>query len=162
MMVTAKAGFVTPANVFAEGEVKATKDIRAVNFVYGAGMNAGKNGVTSDGLIHSKQDIKADNVVLGVKGVRSNVDVIADKNLVAKKETQTESLTVTKDAKVLKDFSVVGSATLGTATVKGKLYVGNRAISDIVTSMETDMAKMRSELAETRESLKMLMEQSKA
>merc|ERR1711990_719774 len=107
-------------------------------------------------------DVKADNVIEGTKGVLSKVDVTAENNLVAKKETNTQTLVVNKGAKILETLDVSGAATFGTATVKGKLYVGDRAISDIVTSMEADMAKMRSELAESRESMRRMMEQSKA
>jgi len=49
---------------------------------------------------------------------------------------------------------VNGHATFASATIKGKLYVGKRAIGDIVTSMETDMAKMRSEMMEVKQNLR--------
>ena len=44
-MITAKKAFVTPGNVFAEGVVKASKDVRAGNFVYGLGMSADTKGM---------------------------------------------------------------------------------------------------------------------
>merc|ERR1712188_295405 len=66
---------------------------------------------------------------------------------------QTETITVKKGAKLLSTLDVNGHATFGSATIKGKLYVGKRAIGDIVTSMEQDMAKMRSEMAETKQML---------
>merc|ERR1712072_1011497 len=156
-MLTAKEAIVTPGNVFAEGTVKATKDVRAGAFVYGNGISADDKGVTSKGLIHGLGDIKADTLVVGVKGVNSNMDVTADNNVVAKKEAQSQTLKVTKDAKVMGNMEVAGMATFGTATIKGKLYVGDRAITDIVTSMETDMSKMRTEMAETKESLRQAM-----
>jgi hypothetical protein len=116
-----------------------------------------RKGLVSKGVIHGKTDVKADRLVVGTQGVVSNVDVTADNNLVAKKETQTSTLKVTKDAKIMGAMNVVGGATFGSVTVKGKLYVGNRAIGDIVTSMEEEMNKMRSEMAETKESLRRAM-----
>lgn len=156
-MLTAKEGIVTPGNVFAEDTVKATKDVRADNLVYGGGLVADSKGVSSKGLIHGKGDIKADAVVVGVKGVNSNLDVTADVNVVAKKEVQGESLKVTKDAKVMGGFSVAGQCECGSANIKGKLYVGDRAIGDVVSSMEADMLKMRAEMSETKESLRQAM-----
>jgi hypothetical protein len=157
-MLTAKGGVVTPGNVYAEGTVKASKDVRAERFVYAGGVSVEAKGVTSKGLILSKGDVKAENLMLGVKGVRSNVDVVADNNLEAKKETKTQTLTVSKDTKVLGNLDVNGAATFGSATIKGKLYVGKRAIGDIVQSMESEMSKMRAELAEAKESLRRMTE----
>jgi len=99
------------------------------------------------------RDVKAENLILGVKGVRSNVDVIADNKVIAKKHLETATMTVKKGGKFLSTLDVNGHATFGSATIKGKLYVGKRAIGDIVTSMEQDMAKMRSEMAETKQML---------
>merc|ERR1712224_277917 len=156
-MITAKEAVVTPGNVFAEGTIKASKDVRAGTWVYAHGVSADAKGVVSKGVIRGVKDVKAEQLVVGVKGVVSNVDVTADNNLVAKKETHTQTLKVTKDAKVMGGMNVVGAATLGSCTVKGKLYVGDRAIGDVVTSMEQEMAKMRSEMAETKESLRRAM-----
>merc|ERR1711959_456056 len=156
-MITAKEAVVTPGNVFAEGTIKASKDVRAGTWVYAHGVSADAKGVVSKGVIRGVKDVKAEQLVVGVKGVVSNIDVTADNNLVAKKETHTQTLKVTKDAKVMGGMNVVGAATLGSCTVKGKLYVGDRAIGDVVTSMEQEMAKMRSEMAETKESLRRAM-----
>merc|ERR1711904_20853 len=153
-MVTAKKAIVTPGNIFAEGVMKATKDVRAGNFVYGTGISAEGKGVVSKGLIRGMKDIKAENLILGVKGVRSNVDVIADNKVIAKKHLETATMTVKKGGKFLSTLDVNGHATFGSATIKGKLYVGKRAIGDIVTSMETDMAKMRSEMMEVKQNLR--------
>jgi len=156
--VTAAEGFVTQKDIAAAGDIRSDKNIRAIGTVTGNLVTAQTGGVVSKGLIHSNQDVKADNVIEGTKGVLSKVDVTAENNLVAKKETNTQTLVVNKGAKILETLDVSGAATFGTATVKGKLYVGDRAISDIVTSMEADMAKMRTELAESRESMRRMME----
>lgn len=154
-LVTAKEGFVTPGLVSA-GSVKTT-NVNADGAVSGAALHA-KEGISSDGPINGQADIKAEKLIVGVEGVRSNLDIIADNDLVAKKETRTRTLTVTNGAKLLETLDVVGAATFGTATIKGQLYVGDRAIGDIVTSMETDMAKMRSEMSETRDSMRRALE----
>jgi len=156
-MVTAKQGFVTPGNVFAEGTMKATKDIRAGNFLYANGISADAKGIVSKGLIRGLKDVKAEGLVLGVKGIRSNVDIIADNNVIAKKGSQTQTLTVSKSAKILQNLDVNGAATFGSATIKGKLYVGKRAIGDIVSSMEAEMARMHAEVTETKENLRRML-----
>merc|ERR1711904_753746 len=103
--------------------MKAGKDIRAGAYAYGNGISADAKGVVSKGLILGKQDIKAENLILGVKGARSNVDIVADNNLVAKKATQTQTLRVTKNSKFFGNIEVNNHATFGSATIKGKLYV---------------------------------------
>merc|ERR1711934_133149 len=112
---------------------------------YGLGMSADTKGIVSKGLIRGMVDVKADNLILGVKGVRSNADVVADNNLVAKK------------AKFFSNVDVNAHATFGSATIKGKLYVGKRAIGDVVNSMEKEMAAMRAEVAETKENLRQML-----
>merc|ERR1712224_938847 len=101
--------------------MKASKDSRAGNFVYGLGMSADTKG------------------------------------LVAKKATQAQTLSVTKNAKFFSNVDVNAHATFGSATIKGKLYVGKRAIGDVVTSMEKEMAAMRAEVAETKENLRQML-----
>lgn len=64
---------------------------------------------------------------------------------------------MTKNAKFFSNVDVNAHATFGSATIKGKLYVGKRAIGDVVTSMEKEMAAMRSEVAETKENLRQML-----
>merc|ERR1712086_704459 len=129
--VTAAEGFVTQKDIAAAGDIRSDKNIRAIGTVTGNLVTAQTGGIVSKGLIHSNQDVKADNVIEGTKGVLSKVDVTAENNLIAKKETNTQTLGVQKGAKVLETLDVVGAATFGTATVKGKLML---ATAQLVTS----------------------------
>merc|ERR1712070_103526 len=101
-------------------------------------------------------DITTDGQMIAKNGVESTENVVAKKKVISQ-ETETQTLNVKTHGKVAGKLDVTGHATMGSATIKGKLYVGDKAIGDLMESYEAEMSKARAEMAEMRSQMSQLM-----
>jgi len=155
-LMTSKEGFVTPGNVFAEKVVKAGTDVRAGGQVFALGSQIGSQGIESKGKIHSGMDVSTEGSLVSKRGVKTSASVVADKSMTAQEIISNGALEVKQNAKIGDKLDVAGHATMASVTVKGQLYVGNKAIGDLMQSMSAELERSKLEMATMRATLEEL------